>query len=47
MADPPRTEIDTLIGQIEEMWGHLATLFDEIKANQDWEQKNGPRCVSI
>ena len=41
MTNPTRTEVDTLMAQIEEMWGHLAALFDEIEANDGWGQKHG------
>jgi putative sterol carrier protein len=30
------------MAQIEEMWGHLAALFEEIEANDGWGQKHGP-----
>jgi hypothetical protein len=33
------------MAQIEEMWGHLATLFDSLNATNGWDQKHGPDWI--
>jgi hypothetical protein len=35
-------EPDALMAQIEEMWGHLGTLFEELNATNGWDRKHGP-----
>jgi hypothetical protein len=42
MTSPTRTQLDALMAQIEEMWGHLAILFDRLNATNGWGQRHGP-----
>lgn len=42
MSSKNRPQLDTLMGQIEEMWAHLATLFEDLNATNGWDQKHGP-----
>jgi hypothetical protein len=37
-----RTQLDALMTQIQEMWGHLDTLFDSIDDADSWDRKHGP-----
>ena len=37
-----RIELDQLVGHLEEMWGHLADLFDDLEASNGWDQPHGP-----
>jgi DinB superfamily len=41
-ATAPRTHLDTLMAHVEEMWGHLAILFDRLNATNGWDQRHGP-----
>lgn len=42
MPTNDRTQLDALMDQIQEMWGHLDTLFEELNATDGWDQKHGP-----
>lgn len=42
MSIPKRTQLEALMGQIEEMWDHLNTLFERLNASNGWDQKHGP-----
>jgi hypothetical protein len=42
MPTQQRTQLNAVMAQIEEMWGHLETLFDRLNATQGWNQKHGP-----
>lgn len=42
MSSNNRSQLDELMGQIQEMWGHLDTLFEELNATDGWDQKHGP-----
>ena len=42
MSTQKRAQLDALTGQIEEMWDHLATLFEGLKAGDGWDRKHGP-----
>lgn len=42
MSTQKRAQLDALAGQIEEMWGHLDTLFEGLKAGNGWDRKHGP-----
>jgi putative sterol carrier protein len=42
MSTQERTQVEMLMVQIEEMWGHLNTLFDSLNASGGWGQKHGP-----
>jgi hypothetical protein len=37
-----RLQIDSTLGQLEELWGYLDTLFDAIEATGEWGHKHGP-----
>jgi hypothetical protein len=37
-----RTQLDDLMVRIEEMWGHLHTLFEDLNTSDGWDQKHGP-----
>lgn len=37
-----RIQLDALMVQIQEMWGHLDTLFDSINDTDSWDRKHGP-----
>jgi putative sterol carrier protein len=41
MSGNNRAQISALLGQMEEMWGHLETLFAIVDANDGWGQKHG------
>jgi hypothetical protein len=41
MTAEERTQIEALTAQIEEMWGHLETLFDSLEEGKGWGQKHG------
>lgn len=45
MTDQASTQVKTLMSHIEEMWGHLNTLFDELNATGGWAQKHGPDWI--
>lgn len=45
MANQTKTEVETLMSHIEEMWGHMNTLFDDLAATGGWDQKHGPDWV--
>ena len=36
-----RTELDALMAQVEEMWGHQYTLFKIINETNQWDSKHG------
>ena len=36
-----RTELDALMGQVEEMWANQNTLFTIIDETNDWDHKHG------
>jgi hypothetical protein len=36
-----RTKLDALMAQVEEMWGHQATLFKIISESKRWDTKHG------
>jgi hypothetical protein len=42
MSTNSRTQLDALVAQIQEMWGHLDTLFEELSDTDGWDQKHGP-----
>ncbi|MBI1878030.1 MAG: DinB family protein [Chloroflexi bacterium] len=42
MSTQKRAQLQTLMNQIEEMWGHLDTLFNSLNATNGWDQKHGP-----
>lgn len=42
MSTQKRAQLEALMNQIEEMWGHLGILFDTLKTNNGWDQKHGP-----
>ena len=42
MSTKKRAQLDALMDQIEEMWAHLATLFEGLNATNGWGQKHGP-----
>lgn len=42
MNDQGKSELNELMGHIEENWRHLNTLFDDIAAAGDWSQQHGP-----
>ena len=37
-----RTELNLMMNQIEELWGHLDTLFKRLNETGGWDQKHGP-----
>lgn len=37
-----RTQLDALMGHIQEMWGHIYTLFEDLNDSDNWDQKHGP-----
>jgi hypothetical protein len=37
-----RIQLDALMAQIQEMWGHLYALFEELNVTDGWDQKHGP-----
>lgn len=37
-----RTELDALMAQVEEMWGHQYTLFRIIRETNQWDSQHGP-----
>jgi hypothetical protein len=37
-----RTQLDTMMAQIEEMWDHQDTLFNSLSATDGWGGKHGP-----
>jgi hypothetical protein len=37
-----RIQLDALMAQTQEMWGHLDTLFDNIDDTDSWDRKHGP-----
>ena len=37
-----QTQLNALMTQIQEMWGHLYTLFEDLNTNDGWDQKHGP-----
>src|SRR5262249_40949698 len=39
---PGRAQVDGTMGQLEELWGHLDTLFDAIETAGDWGHQHGP-----
>ena len=41
MSNQNRTQLNDLLAQVEEMWGHMGTLFDELNATGGWEGKHG------
>lgn len=42
MSIQKRAQLDALVGQLEEMWGHLDTLFNSLNAGNGWDRKHGP-----
>jgi len=36
-----RSQLDELMAQIQEMWGHLDSLFEELNESDGWEQEHG------
>ena len=42
MSVHKREQLETFMNQIEEMWGHLDTLFNTLKAGNGWDRKHGP-----
>jgi hypothetical protein len=36
-----RAQLDALMAQIEEMWGHLNNVFQRLKETDRWDQKHG------
>jgi hypothetical protein len=42
MSTNNRRQINSLMAQIQEMWGHLYTLFEELTETDGWDQKHGP-----
>lgn len=42
MSTNSRTELDALMAQVQEMWGHLHTLFEDLNTSDGWDQKHGP-----
>ncbi len=45
MADQTKTQVETIMAHIEETWGYLNTLFDDLFARGGWDQKHGPDWV--
>ena len=41
MSNRTRTELEALMAQVEEMWGHLRFLFDELSVTGGWDQQHG------
>ncbi len=41
MSTQNRRQINELMTHIEELWGHLETLFDDLTANDGWGGKHG------
>jgi hypothetical protein len=41
MTTSGRTQVDGIMGQLEELWGHFDTLFDGIEAAGGWGHKHG------
>src|SRR4051812_29775296 len=37
-----RAQLEGILGQLDELWGHLDTLFDTIEAKGEWERGHGP-----
>ena len=42
MSTNGRSEIEALMDQIEEMWGHQDSLFKSISESNAWDRKHGP-----
>jgi hypothetical protein len=42
MSTNSRTQLDVLMAQVQEMWGHLYTLFEDLNTSDRWDQKHGP-----
>jgi hypothetical protein len=42
-----RTQLDALMAQIQELWGHLDTLFDDLDATDGWNRKHGPAWTMV
>jgi len=42
MTDQTRTQLEALMAHIEEMWGHLNILFDDLNTTNGWDKKHGP-----
>jgi hypothetical protein len=42
MSNQNRTQLEALLAQIEEMWGHLGILFDDLNSYDGWVGKHGP-----
>jgi hypothetical protein len=42
MPTDNRTQLDELMAQIQEMWGHLYALFEELNDTHGWDQTHGP-----
>jgi len=42
MSVHKREQLETLMNQIEEMWGHLDTLFSSLNSGNGWDIKHGP-----
>lgn len=42
MSVHKREQLETLMNQIEEMWGHLNTLFNSLNSDNGWDKKHGP-----
>ncbi len=41
MNNPARTQLENLMAHVEEMWAHLGTLFDDLKAGNGWTHQHG------
>ncbi len=41
MSNNNRTQLEALMGRIQEMWGHLDTLFEGLNEADGWGQKHG------
>jgi hypothetical protein len=39
---PGREQVEGIMGQLEELWGHFDTLYAAIEAAGDWGHKHGP-----
>ena len=41
MSNKQRTQLETMMTQIEELWGHLDVLFDSLNQSEGWDQTHG------
>lgn len=45
MSTNKRTQVDALMAQVQEMWGHLDTLFEGLNVSDSWDKEYGPDWI--